>query len=379
MKDSGDSQPLISAVKTERDYLSVIFRRCVLALAGSRVPEGTVFERGMLEELVVVAEQYLVGLMSHLVRIAGIQRRAMPSIGDLALLLHMNELNVLDLEREFALTPQIEETKPVSSLNSLYFDPNEEDLPFESLPFFERPHQLVAPSRQKPAYIPSWMPQLPADHTYMHTASLSSEVRDLRQVRVSLVEEGRLAEKALQRLLGDKGSSSIIDLRRPEPETAQKMVIVDKDVESGMDVDAGDEPEPAKSKTIEPKPEPAEEPINDSPAPPAQEDGADAPVPASKPLKLQLHIGKAPSTPAPEPADDDHKKLSLKLSLGKPKKKKEAGFLGKRPRSVDIVDLARKAGDHDSRNDPDEGGAGTTPKETPHIDSFQAALSSFVR
>lgn len=340
----------------ERDYLSLIFRRCVLAILGARTPPDTTFERGMLEELVGQSEQYLSGLTDHLARLSSMQRRQKPSIEDLALMLFMNDINVVDLEKEAQMTPQMEESQPVNSLNSLHFDPEEAPLEPQSLPFFEHHQQLVPSSRQRPASIPEWMPPLPPNHTYMHTPSHSSTVRDLRHVRLQLVDEGRLAERALQRMLGDKGSASVIELKKPQANAnrgagmgeggrlppASGVTLIDPSSNSAS------QQNPVKSEVSASIPDPIQDTDADmtfasesdvSQLPPvephAESHTETESQPAPKPkLKFKINL------PHPDPPQQESEGPKLKLSLGKPKKKKEVSVLGKRPKA-DILSLAR--------------------------------------
>lgn len=296
----GEASQRLESVPGHKEYLSVIFRRCVLALIWASMPENAVLERRMIEHFVTVAEDYFLDLIKYLQRLTLIQRRSAPSLSDVALMLHFNQLNVLDLISELKRTPLMEESKPVATLNALYFDPEEASLDALQVPFFEKPKLLVQPARQRPAYIPNWMPSLPPEHTYMHTSSHYSEVKDLRSVRMSLVEEGSLAELALQRLLGDRGSSSMIELPK-EPKVRHKKSILVVDGQSKEDV---------------------LESSNNS--------GENTSKASVGSLRLQLHL------PKPEPSTG---KLSLKLSLGK--KKSQSSIVGKRPR-VDIVKLAQQ-------------------------------------
>lgn len=333
----------MESVPGHKAYLSLIFRRCVLALIGANTPENTVLERRMLEHFVDVVEEYFLDLIKYLQRLTQMQRRSSPSLSDLALMLHFNQLNVLDLISEMKRTPLMEESRPVATLNALYFDPEEASLDPRQIPFFEKPRLLVQPARQRPSYIPSWMPSLPPEHTYMHSSCHSSQVRDLRSVRMSLVEEGSLAERALQRLLGDRGSSSMIELPK-EPKAHHKKSILVVDGQQQEDVLEGSHSEGS------PKPSDS---LSNSKA-------------STGSIRLQLHL------PKPEPSSS---RLSLKLSLGK--KKHRDPVLGKRPR-VDIVKLAhQRSREQESNMDIDSKDSKQEPSDDSLSSLFSAALASY--
>lgn len=361
----------------ERDYLSLIFRRCVLAILGARTPPDVTFERGMLEELVGQSEEYLSGLTDHLARLSNMQRRQKPSIDDLALMLFMNDINVVDLEKEAQITPQMEESQPVNSLNSLHFDPEEAPIEPQSLPFFEHHQQLVASTRQRPPSIPEWMPPLPPNHTYMHTPSHSSAVRDLRHVRLQLVDEGRLAERALQRMLGDKGSASVIELKKPQigahrsvateegapPPPSSGVTLIDPSSQSTATHTSGtdahnvsvDLPDTTHDADMD-MTFASESDVSQLPHPESHEEPETQPAHVPK-LKFKINL------PRPEPQHQEPEAPKLKLSLGKPKKKKEVSILGKRPKA-DILSLAKNGKQRkDDKMEDDQ-------------DAFKAALQS---
>lgn len=195
-------------VEGHKDYFQTIFRRCVAAILGSY---GTHIAPEAFEYVVLLAEMHMHELYTSLASIARIQRRSQPSLEDLALLFSQHNINASDLLHEKAVHTQYTE-----QLAALQFDPELEPVPDAATPFFDNKlHNItdIVPSKRKmPSYVPKWMPQLPPDHTYMDSPVFTNHVRSLQVLREQLVEEGRLAEQALQRLLGQGGSESLLEV-----------------------------------------------------------------------------------------------------------------------------------------------------------------------
>lgn len=204
-------------VATHCDYLPIIFRRCVAAVLGTHIHS----DRSAFERVVMLAESHLEGLFSELAKICHVQRRQEPCLEDLSVLLAVKKINLFRLDSQRTLRSDL-----VDELNQLQFALELEPLAPEAIPFYDAAQndmnlKAIVPSvHRMPPQVPKWMPPLPPDHTYMSTPQYTNRVRDLRQTREELVEEGRLAEMALQRLLGQSGSASIIELVPPEPEEA---------------------------------------------------------------------------------------------------------------------------------------------------------------
>ena len=400
-----------------KDYLGIIFRKCVLALIGAHV-ENCTFEKGVLDELVLLAEERLLSLCTHLYRIAGMQRRTKPSIGDLALVMFLHNINSIDLEAQMRLTPELEKRRTVAALNTLHFDPELAQIDEKSMVFFEKTDSLAPTKLKRPDNVLPWMPSLPPDHTYLQTASHTSEIRNLWQVRQRLVEEGRLAERALQRLLGDKESASFVRLhdkpkqlhieaqqRRKRAE--QEKLELERKEQEFKQQELVRKAEEEKRKQPEPQKEKEKEPETTEPKDSSKESSKENAAPL-KPLKLQLRVSD-PSKEVKSKPNDSHienkpvttgssgtgttgtgtgttgtgtttgstgstgtSKLALKLTLNKPKKRKE-DILGKRPR-VDIVALAEKR----SANEPEQNTSSNDDDETEqYVNFFAAALASY--
>ncbi|KNC22634.1 hypothetical protein FF38_11315, partial [Lucilia cuprina] len=180
---------ILTLALMESEYLSGLFRRCCLALVGSHTGDDCKYEKAALEQIVIMAENYITSLLSQLQRITSIQRRQSPSTEDLAILFYLNDINILDLINEAQDLPRLEATVPVNALNALQFDPDIQEIPANEKVFFESSNSLAPTIRHKPSGFESWMPNLPPDHTYLQTPSYSSEIRNLWQVRQKLVHE----------------------------------------------------------------------------------------------------------------------------------------------------------------------------------------------
>lgn len=423
-------QGMDAPLAAHKEYLGAIFRRCVLALVGAHA-EDCVFERGVLEQLVLLAEQRLLALGAHLHRLAEMQRRARPAVADVALLLYLHRINWVDLEREARRTPALEQLPTVHALNSLLFEPDLAELAAPARVFFDTTRSLAPATRAPPLGALPWMPPLPPDHTYLQTASHPSEVRNLWQVRQQLVEESRLAERALQRLLGDKDSASFIEFRdRPRPRAITQPDPLPQPVPAtpAAPAAAAGSPQPAsvaQSASATPSavasaapsatpsrapsvahsgaPSAVQSPASQSPAPqspalhspalhspalhsprsptplsPHSQPPAASPTPEPPRPRLQLKLRPIKSEPKEKPAppaEDAARapKLALKLSLGKPKRKKE-DVLGKRPR-VDVVALAY----HQAEPPGPKRRAEQEREDPPEGDFFAAALAAYSR
>lgn len=369
-----------------KEYLGAIFRRCVLALVGAHA-EDCVFERGVLEQMVILAEERILELGAHLKRLSEMQRRRTPSLGDVALLLFLHNINWVDLEKEAARAPQLEQMPTVHALNSLLFDPNLADIDGPARVFFDTAESLAPATRPAPIGALPWMPELPPDHTYLQTASHPSEIRNLWQVRQNLVEESRLAERALQGLLGDKDMASFIEFNE-KPRKPVQMTQSEENKPVNTAQPTNEETKMSELHEIKqelddlsPSSRQTSQQAN-SPAPSSQTEGSVEPV---RPLKLQLHMKLKPKEQAPlQPTPEPKPKLALRLSLHKPKRKREE-FLGKRPR-VDLVALAHKQAakeTNESHSNPSSPHKPQTPNTPPHTppetDAFALALAAYTR
>lgn len=336
-------------VEGHKDYFQTIFRRCVAAILGSY---GAHIEPEAFDYIVLLAELHMHELYTSLASIAHIQRRTQPAVEDLALLFSQHNINSDDLLREKSL-----HTVFTEQLAALQFDPELEPIPDSAAAFFDTKfHNItsIVPSKRKmPNYVPKWMPPLPPDHTYMESSVFTNHVRSLQVLREQLVEEGRLAEQALQRLLGQGGSEALLEVEKPavrqrQPEPVSTNGSAQKGTPNGdapssyitvVDQEPEEPKEPKEPKAAA-EPQPAEEPVKTEPS-------NVEPVKVKLPT-LRISMGKETARP-----------LSLSLSLGKPsdatqssatpaapestpvKRPKTSDIFGKRPK-IDIAKLAKE-------------------------------------
>lgn len=337
-------------VEGHKDYFQTIFRRCVAAILGSY---GTHIEPEAFDYIVLLAELHMHELYTSLANIAHIQRRTQPAVEDLALLFSEHNINSDDLLREKQL-----HTAFTEQLAALQFDPELEPIPESAAAFFDTKfHNItsIVPSKRKmPNYIPKWMPPLPPDHTYMESPVFTNHVRSLQVLREQLVEEGRLAEQALQRLLGQGGSEALLEVSKPvvrqRPAEPEPTAVAANGASNGASNGTSNGDAPSSYITVVDN-EPTEEPK--APEAPAEEPVKTEPSNEEQPLKvklptLRISMGKESVRP-----------LSLSLSLGKPseptpapatptasesmpaKRPKTSVIFGKRPK-IDIVKLAKE-------------------------------------
>ncbi|CAN6647439.1 hypothetical protein TRVA0_022S01332 [Trichomonascus vanleenenianus] len=176
--------------------MQIIFRRSIAAILGSL---GFRTDADTYEYISILAEAFLVDTATDLHKITRVQRRALPALTDVALLLKEDHIQLHDLERHIGLKSRF-----TDALDNLRFNPEEEPVPEGAQVFFHEvstTKRLMPPTKHLDA-VPSWMPEFPPDHTFMATPQYASRITDPRQLREKVVEEGRLAEAALRRLTG---------------------------------------------------------------------------------------------------------------------------------------------------------------------------------
>lgn len=187
---------------TFQDPSQELFSRAVAALLDSRKITVT---HSVFDHLIFIAEDYLCNLIQELKKAARIQRRTVPSIGDILILLRLSGLHVGLLDEEY----QKEQEMPT------ILPPAWTDIELSMLPTVEHDStelflssrgsdvaSLIPSHKQRGSHIPKWMPPFPPDHTFMTTPSLPERVTDPRALREMIVQEGQLAEHALRRLTG---------------------------------------------------------------------------------------------------------------------------------------------------------------------------------
>ncbi|CAK9439740.1 uncharacterized protein LODBEIA_P38400 [Lodderomyces beijingensis] len=158
-----------------------------------------------LYQLLELASGYIDRLLTRLLECAQLQRRRKPSLSDMQMLFKLMGISVgdlipeIDVCKHFPRRKEIEETSRSERRGEESEDDSASAFGSESYSISE----VVPNLRDKPSYIPSYLPDLPPDYTYHSTATYRQPLTDLKQLRIKLVEESRLAEKSLYRLIED--------------------------------------------------------------------------------------------------------------------------------------------------------------------------------
>lgn len=282
----------------EYDTLRAIFVRCSAAILGSKDINIT---SEALDYLVVLAEEHMQELFLKLHQISEVQRRKVPSISDIAIWMRETGQVMSGLQKEMKL-----HSKYTDALNSLRVDPDPEEMDSEEAKFFTPPSlaiKKVVPSRNRlNKLLPTWMPQLPPDHTFMSTPEYTKRVEDLKGLREMVVEEGRMAERALQRFVGSyniQGDDLVVqDYDREMGNIENGHQTRDGFVPGFDDDDDNDETAlDTEMKDLEP----SENGFSHD-----STDQKQLPVLKIKPLSIKVSLGSAKSSPAPYDADPCH-------------------------------------------------------------------------
>ncbi|KAL7662436.1 Transcription initiation factor TFIID subunit 8 [[Candida] zeylanoides] len=146
---------------------------------------------------------YLHDLVETLHKYTELQRKSRPSKSDVVLLLQAKHIEPGHLHREFERAGAFSGTAQHAVAQRLEAvaraGPHEEVLGNEHYEIAD----LVPRSAAKPAYVPSFLPDLPPDYTYQATPQYMKRSTDMRAMRVKLVEESRLTERSLYSLADD--------------------------------------------------------------------------------------------------------------------------------------------------------------------------------
>lgn len=207
--------PPVSQVPT-LDPVNFEFRKIVGLLVTS-LKNSPKYSQDFVDELADLTSQYLHVLVTSLHKFTEAQRHLKPGVSDLQMCLSTQSITPNDLYTEYERTLDIPNNfkkhaatieKQVEVLLRDYYADNynlEKDDP--SLVFHANEQYeiaaLVPRQSQRPAYIPAYLPDLPPDYTYQNTGSYMETVKELKQIKLRLVEESRLNEKSLYKLIED--------------------------------------------------------------------------------------------------------------------------------------------------------------------------------
>lgn len=191
--------------------------RKVVGLVVKSLKDSPHFTQEFVDELAMLTSEYMHGLVTSLHKYTEAQRHQRPGISDLQLCLKAHELTPKDLNDEYQRTIALPQTlknhaatinTQVNDLLREYYADNynlEKDDP--SLVFHANEQYeiaaLVPRQSQRPAYIPEYLPDLPPDYTYQNTGNYMNTITELKQIMLKLVEESRLNEKSLYKLIED--------------------------------------------------------------------------------------------------------------------------------------------------------------------------------
>ncbi|CCE82281.1 Piso0_001999 [Millerozyma farinosa CBS 7064] len=206
----------LTSVDTPRGShpLEIEFNKAVGVILNSRGYRYTESFHSLISDF---GGMYFDGLIQGLHKLTESQRRKKPSTSDLKLCFKLHKIQPSSLYIEYEkdkffqnrINPRIQHLRSEVSdignnLSKLDYSLDEQD---PSLHFFANEHyeiaELVPREIQKPDYIPSYLPDLPPDYTYKRTPQYLQKTTDLKELRIKLVEESRLTENSLYRLIDD--------------------------------------------------------------------------------------------------------------------------------------------------------------------------------
>lgn len=180
-------------------------------------PKNPGFTQEFVDELSDLAASYMNHLITLLHTYTEAQRHRLAGVTDLQMCLDSNGVTPTELygeyERTQKLSPELRKhavglRTRLSQVLALFHAENynlEKDDP--SLVFHANEQYEIAalvPRQLEPkTYIPSYFPDLPPDFTYQNTGSYMKTITDLKQIKLKMVEESRLNEKSLYKLIED--------------------------------------------------------------------------------------------------------------------------------------------------------------------------------
>lgn len=172
---------------------------------GESAMDPLAVETAVVDEMAVLFGQFLDTVCSKLHRLAEIQRRQKPTKEDVRLLTHMGYFDLKDIQTALKHNSQVAKlrSKEISSIAKMCLPLEQEmerGLPAAEDSFLQPLWPSVKSRTENKAYIPSYMPNLPPEHTWKATPQFTERVQDPKVIRELLVLEGRLGEKALEHI-----------------------------------------------------------------------------------------------------------------------------------------------------------------------------------
>lgn len=191
-------------------------QKAVGLVVKSRKPEAG-FSGEFLQELTNLTSEYMGQLFQLLHELTEIQRHHRPGIADLEMCLRQHNLSATDLGREYdrtavvspavkthskALNTQVDALLHEFYAENYHLDKDDPSLVFHANEQYEVA-ALVPRQSKKRTYIPSYLPELPPDFTYQYTGNYMKTLTDLKEIKLKLVEESRLNEASLYKLIDE--------------------------------------------------------------------------------------------------------------------------------------------------------------------------------
>ena len=170
-----------------------------------------------LDQLTELSLVHFKEVVDSLRKYTEMQRRRLPSLADTKICLRMKGVHPTALYQEAEYCKKIgsknrsrieaverQTMEIISKMEASEHEYSEED---PSLPFIVNEHyeiaELVPKQRERPNYIPSFLPDLPPDYTYQNTPKYMDRMSDLKELRIKLVQESRMTENSLYDLVED--------------------------------------------------------------------------------------------------------------------------------------------------------------------------------
>jgi transcription initiation factor TFIID subunit 8 len=213
-----------------------------------------------LDQLTELSLVYFKEVVDSLRKYTEMQRRRLPSLTDTKICLRMKGVHPTALYQEAEYCKKIgsknrsrieaverQTLEIISKMEASEHEYSEED---PSLPFIVNEHyeiaELVPKQRERPNYIPSFLPDLPPDYTYQNTPKYMDRMSDLKELRIKLVQESRMTEKSLYDLVEDDEKlwrknfeQELLEMNEKEEEKQEEKEKEEKD----RDIDAEKEKE----------------------------------------------------------------------------------------------------------------------------------------
>lgn len=216
-----------ASTSNSMDPVAFEFRKFVgLIVKSSARSPG--FTQEFVDELTDLSANYMNHLITLLHKYTEAQRHHKAGVSDLQMCLLSNDVTMSELygeyERTVTLPAEIKRhafalRDRLAGVLREYYAENynlEKDDP--SLVFHANEQYEIAalvPRQSEPRlYIPSYFPDLPPDFTYQNTGSYMDTITDLKQIKLKLVEESRLNEKSLYKLIEDDDKTWMANLEK---------------------------------------------------------------------------------------------------------------------------------------------------------------------